>query len=219
MLVELVKVPAAASPTINTILFDFLYKAVFGALWGLCLAVIATLWISSIFNNPVIEITITLAAAYLTFFSAEALQMSGVLAVVALGLFMGKEGKVRISPEVGHFLEEFWEMLAFFGNTVIFVISGLVIAYRLEFDQDFTLFDVGVLLLLYFLSTIVRGLCVGSVWLVESGLGRKMDWRDAIVTTWGGLRGAVGLALALMVFYESDAICKRVRDVVLFHTR
>ncbi len=70
-------------------------QAVFGALWGLSLAVLATFWISRIFNSTVIEITITLATAYLTFFSAEALEMSGVLAVVALGLFMGKEGKVR----------------------------------------------------------------------------------------------------------------------------
>ena len=117
ILIDLVRVPAAASPTANAIVFAFLYKAVFAAMWGLALGAVSTLWLATIFNNPVIEITITLSAAYLTFFSAEALEMSGVLAVVALGLYMGKEGKPRISPEVGHFLAEFWEMLAFVGNT------------------------------------------------------------------------------------------------------
>ena len=74
------------------------------------------------------------------------------------------------------------------------------------------------LLLLYFGSTVVRGSIVATVWMVESALGRKMDWRDAVVTTWGGLRGAVGLALAMIVYYDTTAICQHVRDVVLFHT-
>ena len=43
---------------------------------------------------------------------------------------------------------------------------------------------------------------------------KKVDWRDAVVTTWGGLRGAVGLALALMVFNETGTICDRVRQIV-----
>jgi len=170
-----VRVPAAASPTANAIVFAFLYKAVFAAMWGLALGVVSTLWLATIFNSPVIEITITLSAAYLTFFSAEALEMSGVLAVVALGLYMGKEGKPRISPEVGHFLAEFWEMLAFVGNTVVFVIAGLVISYRLDFVA-FTSFDVGVHFLLYATSTFVRGAIVACVWAIEQFLlERRVD--------------------------------------------
>ena len=86
------------APAANTPAFQFLYKAVFGAMYGLTLGILSTQWLGWIFNNPIIEITITLSTAYLTFFSAEALQMSGVLAVVALGLFMGKEGKVCLRP-------------------------------------------------------------------------------------------------------------------------
>ena len=71
-----------------------------GALWGLAIGIVTVAWLSTIFNMPSVEITITLAAAYLTFLSAEALGLSGVLAVVALGLYMGKNGKTRISPEV-----------------------------------------------------------------------------------------------------------------------
>jgi hypothetical protein len=100
------------------VVFDFVYKAVFGAVWGVCFGMLEQLWLQRIFNSPVIEITVTLATAYLTFFSAEVIGCSGVLAVVALGLYMSKEGKASVSPEVGHFLDEFWEMLAYFGNTV-----------------------------------------------------------------------------------------------------
>ena len=108
-------------------------------------------------------------------------------------------------------------MLAFLGNTVVFVIAGLVMAYRLDV-RDFSAYDAGVLLLLYVLSFVIRAVNVTLVWWFERRAGRTMDWRDAVVTTWGGLRGAMGLALALLVFYDTDRICERVRQKVLLHT-
>jgi sodium/hydrogen exchanger 10/11 len=217
VMMKLVQVPPSDVITPNEVIGDFLFQAGIGALWGVGVGVVASFWLARVFNNPVIEITITLSSAYLTFYSAEVLGCSGVLAVVALGLFMGKEGSMRISPEVVHFLEEFWEMLAFLGNTVVFVIAGLVMAYRLDV-RDFSAYDAGVLLLLYVLSFVIRAVNVTLVWWFERRAGRTMDWRDAVVTTWGGLRGAMGLALALLVFYDTDRICERVRQKVLLHT-
>lgn len=216
VLEEMVKLPKKSDPTPQSIVWEFLYKAVVGSLWGVFLGVIAVTWLSTIFNQSIIEITITVAFAYMAFFSAEALGMSGVLAVVALGLYMGKVGRTRISPEVGHFLQEFWEMLAFAGNTVIFVIAGLVITFKLNFTH-FSGFDVGVLLLIYVCATITRGFIVAMVYMtVQLGTGKLMDWRDGVVATWGGLRGAVGLALAMMVF-ASDEICENIREKVMVH--
>ena len=81
--------------------------------------------------------------------------------------------------------------------------AGLVMTYRLDFD-NFAGFDVGVCLLLYVISTFVRLSIVTLVWCFEAFvMKQKVFWQDAIVTTWGGLRGAVGLALALMVFNET----------------
>ena len=125
---------------------------------------------------------------------------------------------MRISPEVVHFLAEFWEMLAFLGNTVVFVIAGLVMTYRLDL-RDFTAYDAGVLFILYGLSFAIRAVNVGLVWWFERATGmRRADWRDAVVTTWGGLRGAMGLALALIIFYDTERVCVRVRQRVLLHT-
>ena len=86
-----------------------------GAIYGTLFAAIVVKWLGSIFNDAMSEITITLSAAYLCFFTAEYfLHFSGVLAVVCLGLYFGHHGRTSVSPEVAHFLEEFWEMLAFF---------------------------------------------------------------------------------------------------------
>ena len=51
---------------------------------------------------------------------------------------MAGRGKTRISPEVGHFLHDFWVLAAFIANTLIFIIVGVIIAHRTRFEiEDF----------------------------------------------------------------------------------
>mmetsp|Transcript_42079 Transcript_42079/g.127635 ORF Transcript_42079/g.127635 Transcript_42079/m.127635 type:complete len:354 (+) Transcript_42079:213-1274(+) len=96
-------------------IWTFVKMSFGGAMFGTAFAVVIVKWLGTIFNDAMSEITITLSAAYLCFFIAEYfLHISGVLAVVCLGLYFGHYGKTSVSPEVAHFLEEFWEMLAFF---------------------------------------------------------------------------------------------------------
>jgi len=111
---------------------------------------------------------------------------------------------------VEHFLGEFWEMLAFFGNTLVFVISGIVIFSQLEFETlDGR--DAGLLCLIYVVGTFLRGGIVCSTYALLKSLGHKLEWRDSLVATWGGLRGAVGLALAMIVYYDAT-VCNNIRN-------
>jgi len=58
------------------------------------------------------EVTLTIVGCYATFIFAEAtLQVSGVIAVVVLGVLMSGYGRSRISPEVEESVESFWEMM------------------------------------------------------------------------------------------------------------
>lgn len=67
----------------------FARLALGGPALGIGCGIVATLWIKCIFNNIFMEISLTLVSAYLTFYLAEdVLEVSGVLAVVALGIFM-----------------------------------------------------------------------------------------------------------------------------------
>lgn len=92
-----------------------------------------------VFNDAMVEISMTLVATYLTFYVAEdLLHVSGVLAVVVLGVAMSAMASNRISPEVHHPMHIFWEMMEYFANTIIFVYSGLIIAleiYRTRGEQ------------------------------------------------------------------------------------
>ncbi|CAM9747550.1 unnamed protein product, partial [Discosporangium mesarthrocarpum] len=141
--------------------------------------------------------------------------VSGVLAVVTLGLYMGSVGRTKISPQVEHFLEEFWELLAFLGNTLVFVIAGVVIMYDLP---TATATDVFILLVAYLVLHLIRVvLCFTAYFWNKKVMKLHVEIGDVLVTVWGGLRGAVGLALALVVF-EDELICGPVKDKVMFHT-
>ena len=130
--VFLLTVTGAASDTNGFV--EFIYVAVGGTVVGLLIGWVVLAWVKKVFNDALVEICVIVAAAYLAFFVAEYfLHVSGVLALVALGLVMAGVGRTRISPEVEHFMHEFWELAGFIANCLLFLIVGVVIAERAQF--------------------------------------------------------------------------------------
>jgi CPA1 family monovalent cation:H+ antiporter len=133
------------------------------------------------------------ALAFGAFVVAEELGVSGILAVVAAGLSVGNVGFRNTSPTTRLTIQNFWEFLAFMTNSIIFLIIGLQIDLQ-AFDTNLTpiLVAVGAVLL-------SRAIVVYSI----SWLSGRLDRRNYVPVTyrhvmfWGGLRGAISLALAL----------------------
>ncbi|XP_071121113.1 sperm-specific sodium:proton exchanger-like isoform X2 [Mytilus edulis] len=197
------------------IVLYFLQVALLGPLWGYVMAKCTLFFLSRVFNDALIEITITLASTYLTYYIGEEfLKVSGVLAVVVLGVRMSAE-KTMISPEVEKFLHRFWETLAYIANTLIFIIVGMVISEKAIFEIHgldwFYMFS------LYFGIFVIRGLVIAIFSPILRHTGYGMSWKEGIVMTWGGLRGAVSLALALQVAHHDTIDQERVGVRVLVH--
>ena len=170
-----------------------------GPVLGWMIGWIAVDCLNRVFNDPLIEITTTLVTAYVTFFVAEAyLYVSGVLAVVVCGIYMSHR-KQCISPEVHHTLHEFWEMAVYLGNTLIFTMAGMIVVGRAITDIKGE--DIFFLLLTYVGINIVRYFCIKVFGLIYNRecFGYKLDRGNTILVAWGGLRGAVGLALSLVI--------------------
>jgi len=195
-------------------IFEFLRVILGGTAIGLFFAWVVISWVRKVFNDAMIEITVIIAAAYLTFFVAEHFfHVSGVLGVVTLGVVMAGVGKTRISPEVEHFLHEFWELAAFIANTLIFIIVGVVIANQAQI----TLNNVLMLLLIYIGVHIARAIMIALLFPLMRKAGYGLSVKNSYVLWWGALRGAIALALALVVAGE-EAIPKEIRDQFLFLT-
>ncbi|MDY6801968.1 MAG: cation:proton antiporter [Bacteroidota bacterium] len=195
-------------------IIEFLRVAIGGTLVGLVIGYIIIAWVKKVFNDALVEITAIVAGAYITFYIAEHFfHVSGVLGLVALGLLMASTGRTRISPEVEHFLHEFWEMFAFIANTLIFLIVGVVIANNIVFTAN----DFFILVLLYIGIHIVRAIVIALFFPVMKIAGYGLTKKNAYVLWWGALRGAIALALALIVASESK-IDSNIRDQFLFYT-
>ena len=193
---------------------EFVRVSIGGTLVGLVIGYIVIAWVKKVFNDALVEITVIVAAAYITFYIAEHFfHVSGVLGLVALGLLMASVGRTRISPEVEHFLHEFWELFAFIANTLIFLIVGVVISNNIVF----TPIDFLILIILYIGIHIVRAIVIAMFYPLMKKAGYGLSAKNSYVLWWSALRGAVGLALALIIAGESK-IDSDVREQFLFYT-
>ena len=185
-----------------------------GAVLGAVLSAITVKWLGIIFADSHSEITITLCLAYLTFYLAESVHLSGVIAVTAAGLYFGVKGRISVSPDVSVFLESFWEFMSFVGNTLVFMIAGCVIGSKMPV---MALSDYVRLVILYGACTAIRSLVVLSTFAVLKLAGSPLMLRDQFVSMWAGVRGAVGLSFAMIVFGETS-ICQLYRSQIMFYS-
>lgn len=195
----------------------FIQLSVGGPLWGLAMgiAVSHVMRLRAAVGDALTEISVLLCGVYTTFFLAEHyLHVSGVLAVVVFGVFLGKERESIVGHGVSHRNHEFWEMIGFLANALIFAVSGLII-FGLVLTTDIGIASIGALVIMYVALHLIRGIMVET--LRQAGLKRAgygIDGKEALVMVYSGLRGAVGLALAMEVEHDSR-IAQRVQEIVM----
>lgn len=143
-------------------------------------------------DDHLVEITLTTVAAYGAFLIAEHFHASGVLASLAAGLMVGNLGSLGSFTEKGQTaVESFWEYAVFVVNSLIFVLMGIHVA-RQAFDH--ALFVVLIAALAVLLG---RALSIYVLCALFSRSSLRVALRHQHMLFWGGLRGALALALAL----------------------
>jgi NhaP-type Na+/H+ or K+/H+ antiporter len=178
----------------------FLRLAFGGVLLGLISAEFLKLWLGRLHNQPVLEVNLTICFTYLTFFVAEipTIHVSGILAVVTLGLWMAREGKTTISHDSEQAVHSVWSVLGFGAETLVFLLAGIMIGYHNIISFE----NVGKSIVLWICLVIIRFVLLMMFLPCMQRMGYKMDWRHAALMTWGGLRGALAVFLALIVVNE-----------------
>ena len=191
----------------------FLRVFVGGIIVGFIIARIFTWIIERLRKLTLVCITLTITLAYFSFIVAEHyLHVSGVMAVVTAGLVMGSTGRTAISPDTFHALHETWGQLGFWAISVIFVLVGLTVPELLAAIDAPLLFA---LMVLITAATAARAVIIYGLMPLVSTLrvGQQVSMAYRTVMVWGGLRGAVSLALALAVF-SNPAIGAETRQFV-----
>lgn len=143
-------------------------------------------------NDHLVEITFTTVAAYGSFLLADHFQFSGVLATITAGLVMGNLKTFGSLSERGHeAVQSFWEYAAFVANSLVFLLIGMH-----EANQNFkAIWFVAVIAIV--LVTLGRAAAIYPCCLIFSRSSLRVPMKQQHILFWGGLRGAVALALAL----------------------
>ena len=144
-------------------------------------------------DDPLVEITLTTIAAYGSFQAAEHLHASGIISALTAGLMIGSFGNRLISSEGRERVQSAWEYFAFLANSFVFILIGMnavdqpVRQLGLVATLAIALVLAGRVVSIYPLAALFSG----SRWRLPA------SYQHTLV--WGGLRGALALALALTV--------------------
>jgi monovalent cation/hydrogen antiporter len=178
-------------------------------------------------DDPPTEITISLITGYAAFLPAEQLHLSGVLAVVAAGLYLGWRSPELASPPTRLQTFAVWDVATFLLNATLFVLIGLQLPVVMDGLTGRTVPE----LLGY--AALVTAAVIGARFVrlfttpyILRALDRRpvqrerrMDAAARVVVAWSGLRGAVSLATALALPRETDAGAALAgRDLIVFVT-
>lgn len=197
-----------------TPILEFCQVVAGGAILGVIAARLVIWFITRVNSEEMIQNSVIILSAYLVFILAQLyLGISGVIALVAFGLTIAYVGKPRLKPQVNIFMGSFWELLTYIANTLIFIIVGIVIAEKVDFSWS----HCAILLLVYIALNIIRYITIMMLYPIMKRSGYGLNKKESIILTWGGLRGALGMTLALMVSY-TPAIPEEIRSQVLFFT-
>ena len=175
----------AGHPSVGDVSLRFLFVTFAGAVVGLGAGAVAVAFLR-IVNEAELEILITLVLAYGSYLVADLVHASGVVAVVAAGIVVARYGSRGALQ--GAQLHGFWSLLAFVLNAILFLIVGIAV------PAQHLLGMAGAALGAYVIMFAARAVPVYTLLAIT-----RIPWTWRHLTLWGGLRGALSVALALSV--------------------
>ena len=185
-----------------------------GIVVGFLMARVFSWVIGKVGGIALVEVSLTIALAFLAFLIAEHyLHVSGVMAVVTSALVIGSHGRTSVSGHGWELLEETWETLGFWANSLIFILVGIAVpTYLSDFGAEMWL----TLITLLVVGFGARALLTHGILpiLSSAGICPPVNLGFRTVMWWGGLRGAVSLALALAVV-ENPSISQEVKNFII----
>jgi Na+/H+ antiporter len=193
------------TPTVAGAIGTFAWLVVGGIGMGLLVG-LAVVWCERHIDNGPVEIVLSVLAAYASYLLGEKIGASGVLAVIACGLFVSRRSGEFFSPQVRMQMMGVWDALDFVLNGMVFCLIGLQLPYVLEGIHEYswlTLVKYGVVFSIVLILLRMLWMYPGAwaAWKIRRGVlhqGQAAPRPKAVfVVGWTGMRGVVALAAAI----------------------
>ena len=200
---------------------DFLFVFVGGLVVGLLIGYFVTILINLSHNEPLIQVALSTITAYTAFIVADHyLEVSGVMSTLGAGLMLSWYGNVKLNSEVKEYMNQFWEFASFAANSFIFLLLGIT-EWKMLIGHGHSPNILYYLALTIIIVTLARAVVVYGLIPLLKFIPKyeKISLKYQTVIFWGGLRGAVPLALVLSLdtnFPYHQLITEFTLGIVLF---
>ena len=194
----------AGSLTFGDVAEELVLVAVGGTALGLA-GGIASGWLRKRLDDSQIEIIVTIFTPYVLYIGAERLGLSGILAAVVSGIYLGLRDPELSDPTTRLQAYGFWNVFTFILESILFVLVGLQFPGVLDAIDK----SAGSLVV----DGVVLAVVVMAVRLLYQWAVPGMDHRERLLVGWSGMRGAISLAVALAIPLEVAA-----RDEIILLT-
>jgi mannitol/fructose-specific phosphotransferase system IIA component (Ntr-type) len=178
----------------------FLLVLLGGLLTGSVVGLLGGLVVRFQKDNFILHITISLMMAYISFIAADQLHVSGVMSTMAAGIVVSLLTDNVILHDNHHSLEHFWEFFSFVANSFVFLLLGLTEAHSF-IDSVELMKSLRLLLIAIPAVTLARAMVVYMILPVYNLFVKedRISFAYQTILFWGGLRGAVPVALVLVI--------------------
>jgi len=214
---------------------QFLVVVAGGSLVGIIIGMILATFLRQVYGNSLIAISAMALAPFIAYLSAEEFHVSGVLAVVVLGVTLSRYTNKLFPHVIKVQNKSFWEIIIFLLNGLVFILIGLEFPQVVNsIDHTYILPLIGYSFLISLIMLILRILWIfghsnnlrkAAIWRTLNPEKRRfslysderIDWKNSLIIGWSGMRGIVSLAsaLALPLTLDNGTVFPH-RDILIF---
>lgn len=207
---------------------DFAVLLVGGVVIGVLIGRMVSVLLLKVQKNVMVTISLLLLIPFVTYLIAEEIEVSGVIAVVAVGLVISRHAKQFFPETIKKESKTIWDIIIFLLNGLVFILIGIQFPYVVKsIDRAQILPYLGYALLIWFVTLLIR---VVRVFLQQRNLNRAfqkrkhrisedalLDFKNSVIISWSGMRGIVSLAVAIgLPVTLSDGTAFPQRSAIIF---
>lgn len=179
-----------------------------GFLVGMVMSKILAFIVQRIKENNLVVISFMLIMPFISYLTAEALHVSGVIAVVVLGLGISRFSRKVFPDGLKHQSKSIWDIIIFLLNGLIFILIGLQFPYLIKNISEASIYTyIGYGFMITIVALVLR---MGRMFLQQFNLQKAfskgkhkitesalLDLKNSLIISWSGMRGIVSLAIAI----------------------
>lgn len=197
ILVRIFYLNDATQVTFQSISWIIVKEALGGILWGIIVGYSTAIFLKRT-NDAEVSILLTIAASSCGYIMAGQLHVSGAITMVIAGLIVGNFSRNQaFSEETALSLNKFWDLIDGILNAFLFVLIGLEM---LTINVHYTTFLIGAMgIIIVFLARFGSMLLPSAVLVLYNRRRYPFNWTEMTLLCWGGIRGAISVALALSI--------------------